>query len=90
IDISVVDFSLRLPFHHKINSINDNLRKQILRRVAQNLDIPDFIANKPKKAVQYTTGVTKALKQIAKNQNLTLAKYIKDMFNKIYQKNSIK
>lgn len=90
IDSSVVDFSLRLPFHHKINSINDNLRKQILRRVAQNLDIPDFIANKPKKAVQYTTGVTKVLKQIAKNQNLTLTKYIKDMFNKIYQKNSIK
>ncbi|MEJ2271206.1 MAG: asparagine synthetase B [Candidatus Bathyarchaeota archaeon] len=86
IDKDVIDFALRLPFHLKIHSVHDNIRKRVLRRVARNLDIPEFIADKPKKAVQYTTGVTKALKQIAKNQGMTFSEYISEKFNKIYPK----
>lgn len=86
IDKDVVDFAMRLPFHLKINSVDDNIRKLVLRRVAHNLDIPDIIANKPKKAIQYTTGVTKALKLIAKNQGINLSEYISEKFGKIYSK----
>jgi asparagine synthase (glutamine-hydrolysing) len=84
IDRDVVDFSFRLPLRLKINSVEDNLRKRILRRVARNLEIPSFMADKPKKAVQYTTGVTKALQRLAKNENLTLRKYVEKAFIKVY------
>ena len=84
IDHDVVDFAFRLPLRLKINSIEDRLRKRVLRRTACNLDIPDFIADKPKKAIQYTTGVTKALKRTAKTEGLTLQKYITKIYNKTY------
>ena len=84
IDRDVVDFALRLPLRLKINSIEDKLRKRVLRRVAQNLDIPGFMVDKPKKAVQYTTGVTKALQRLAKAENFTLREHVKKIFGKVY------
>ncbi|MCJ7613377.1 asparagine synthetase B [Candidatus Bathyarchaeota archaeon] len=84
IDCDVVDFALRLPLRLKLNSAEDLLRKRVLRRVARNLDIPDFIADKPKKAIQYTTGVTKAIKRKAKTEGLTLREYITEIYNKTY------
>jgi len=49
VDRDVVDFSLRLPFRLKINSVEDRLRKRVLRRVARNLEIPSFMADKQKR-----------------------------------------
>jgi asparagine synthetase B (glutamine-hydrolysing) len=86
IDRGVVDFALRLPLRLKINSVEDRLRKRVLRRVARNLEIPSFIADKPKKAVQYTTGVTKALQRLAKAESLTLRKYVEKAFSNVYPK----
>ena len=85
VDRDVVDFSLRLPLRLKINSVEDRLRKRVLRRVAHNLGIPAFIADKPKKAVQYTTGVNKALQQLAKEEDLTLREYVKKTFSMVYE-----
>jgi len=83
IDRDVIDFSLRLPLRLKINSVEDRLRKRVLRRVARNLEIPSFMADKRKKAVQYTTGVTKALQRLAKDEGLTLRKYVEKVFTKV-------
>ena len=85
VDRDVADFSLRLPLRLKIGSVEDQLRKRVLRQVAHNIGIPAFIADKPKKAVQYTTGVTKALHRMAKDENLTLREYAKKVFNKVYR-----
>jgi asparagine synthase (glutamine-hydrolysing) len=84
IDRHVVDFSLRLPLRLKINSVEDRLRKRILRRVAHDLDVPGLMADKPKKAVQYTTGVTKALQRLAKDDGLTLREYVKKALSIAY------
>ena len=84
IDCDVVDFGLRLPLRLKINSVEDRLRKRVLRHVAQNLDIQSFIANKPKKAVQYTTGVTKALQRLAKVESSMLREYVEKTFSKVF------
>jgi asparagine synthase (glutamine-hydrolysing) len=84
IDCDVVDFSLRLPLRLKINSVDDKLRKRVLRRVARNLEIPSFMTDKRKKAVQYTTGVTKALQRLAKDEGLTLREYVEKAFSKVY------
>ena len=84
VDRDVVYFSLGLPLSLKIESAEDRLRKRVLRQVAQNLGIPMFIANKTKKAVQYTTGVNKAIQRLAKRKGLTLREYVENIFRKAY------
>ena len=71
INRDVIDFVLRLQLRLKINSTEDKLRKHILRKVAHDmLEIPRLMSDKPKKAVQYTTGVTKALQQLLHSRHL--------------------
>lgn len=84
VDREVVQFALRLPVSLKIKSTEDNLRKRVLRRVAQNLELPQFIVNKPKKAIQYTTGVNKTLQRLARKESLTLQEYVKRVFRTVY------
>ena len=84
VDRDIVHFSLGLPLNLKIESAEDRLRKRVLRQVAQNLGIPPFIANKIKKAVQYTTGVNKAIQRLAKRKGLTSWEYVEKIFRKAY------
>jgi len=84
VDRDVVHFSLGLPLRLKIESTEDRFRKKVLREVAQHLSVPLFIANKTKKAVQYTTGVNKALQRLAKRKGLTLREYVEKNFRKVY------
>jgi len=84
LDREVVRFSLSLPESLKIESAEDRLRKRVLRRAAQNLGIPFFIANKPKKAIQYATGVSKALRRLAREEGLSLREYVKKVFKEVY------
>lgn len=79
-DQRVIDFALSLPVDLNIASAEDPLRKRVLRKTAQLMDLPEFIVNKPKKAIQYGTGVDKALRKLAKNKGLTLQNYIKEKF----------
>lgn len=84
VDTSVVRYALSLPVNLKIRSASDPLRKEVLRRVALNLGIPNFIALKPKKAIQYATGVDKALGSLSRSKGLTLNQYIVEAFRRIY------
>jgi asparagine synthase (glutamine-hydrolysing) len=68
----------------KIQSADDMLRKILLRQLAKSLGIPAFIANRPKKAIQYETGVDKALRNLARAKGLTLPEYIEQVFNTVY------
>jgi asparagine synthase (glutamine-hydrolysing) len=79
-DQGVVNYSLGLPIHLKIKSLEDPLRKRVLRLTAQNLGMPQFIVSRRKKAVQYATGVNKALRRLARRENLTLREYVKRVF----------
>lgn len=84
LDREVVYFSLSLPASLKIEFAENPLRKKVLRRAAQNLSIPSFIANKPKRAIQYETGVDKALRRLAREEGLSLQEYVKKEFRKVY------
>jgi len=85
INKDVIEFGLRLPLRFKIKSTEDKLRKHILRKVAhEGFEIPKLLSDKPKKAVQYTTGVTKALHRIAKENKMTLRKYVEEVFKKVH------
>jgi len=84
IDRKVVNLALSLPLELKIESAEDPLRKRVLRKVAESLKIPDFIANRTKKAVQYATGVDKSLRKLAKSEGLTVGGYLKQLFYKTF------
>jgi len=80
----IVEFALSLPLNLKIFSENDVLRKFVLRKTAEKLGLPKQIVYKPKKAVQYATGVDKALKKLAKRQNLPIKQYLRRVFRDVY------
>jgi len=83
-DTEVVRFGLSLPISLKIESPEDNLRKKVLRQVAKSLGIPASISDKPKKAVQFATGVDKALGRLARNEGLTQHSYVNRVFREVY------
>jgi asparagine synthase (glutamine-hydrolysing) len=84
IDRKVVNLALSLPLNLKIESAEDPLRKRVLRKVAESLRIPSFVANRKKRAVQYATGVNKALKKLARSKGLTVSGYLNKLFYKSF------
>lgn len=76
----IVEFAIALPIELKIEERADSLRKLVLRKVAENMGLPKSITDKPKKAVQYSTGINKALKKTAKKQKATVTEYINKLF----------
>ncbi|MCK4883470.1 MAG: hypothetical protein KAS30_01235, partial [Candidatus Diapherotrites archaeon] len=66
LDRFFVSAAMGLPANEKILSIDDNLRKHPVRKMALDLGVPKEIANKPKKAMQYGSGSQEAINLIAK------------------------
>ena len=62
-DRDVIDLALDIPGKFKIRNREDLLRKHILRDVAKSIGVPDYIAERPKKAAQYGSGINKILKK---------------------------
>ncbi len=84
-DWNLIQLALSLSADLKITSTKDVLRKRVLRQMARNLGLPKFIIERPKKAIQYTTGVNHALRKLAKRENLTLRRYVEEVFLKAYK-----
>jgi asparagine synthetase B (glutamine-hydrolysing) len=79
----MVEFALTLPLELKIESSDDAQRKLVLRWVAKSAGLPEFIANKPKKAIQYSTGVSRTLKKLAKRKGLSQREYVSKVFDDV-------
>ncbi|MDO9536714.1 MAG: asparagine synthase C-terminal domain-containing protein [Thermoplasmata archaeon] len=62
-------FAANLPLEMKIN---DSGNKFILREAAKMLGVPGMMADKPKKAMQYGSGISKAIKHYLKNSEIDL------------------
>ena len=77
---AIVDFALSLPLELKIERKPDSLRKLVLRKAAENMGLPASITARPKKAIQYATGINTVLKKIARRQNLTVNEYVNKLF----------
>jgi asparagine synthase (glutamine-hydrolysing) len=73
-------FAASLPLQLKIEPSNDMLRKIVLRKVAEDMGLPRFIAKKPKRAIQYSTGVNKVVKRLAKQKRLATKEYLQKKF----------
>jgi asparagine synthase (glutamine-hydrolysing) len=83
-NLHVANFALSLPLNLKILSPTDWLRKRVLRKTAEDFGLPKFIANKAKKAVQYATGVDKALRKLAKRENLNPPEYCRKVSRNLF------
>lgn len=79
----IAEFALSMPLEFKMENKPDTLRKLVLRKVAKNIGLPPAISNKPKKAVQYSTGINDAVKRLAKKRDKTVNEYISGMFEKV-------
>ncbi|MGD6935327.1 MAG: DUF7411 family protein [Candidatus Bathyarchaeia archaeon] len=78
----LVEFALGLPVDLKFEQKQDTLRKLVLRKVALNLGLPASVVDKPKKAVQYSTGINDAVKKIAKKHDQTVNEYITGLYER--------
>jgi asparagine synthase (glutamine-hydrolysing) len=83
-NLQVVNFALSLPLKLKILSPTDWLEKRVLRKVAEDFGLPEFITNKAKKAVQYSSGVDKALRKLAKRENLNSYEYCRKISRNLF------
>ncbi len=84
LNLNVVNIASRIPIEFKVAGSDDELRKRVLRIVAKMYDLPDEIVNRKKKAVQFGSGVTKAIKKIArKNGFNNSSEYLSDRYEKI-------
>jgi asparagine synthase (glutamine-hydrolysing) len=80
---SLVEFAIQLPLQLKIDLNNERPRKIILRRMARKFGLPSCVVEKPKKAIQYTTGVNKIIKKLAKRNGLPIREYLQRQFQNI-------
>ena len=87
VSFNLIEYALGLPVNLKFEQKQDTLRKLVLRNVALNLGLSATIVNKPKKAVQYSTGINSAIKRIAQKNNQTVNEYITKLFQRTHQTN---
>ena len=79
----VVHLGLTLPLDQLLPREPDKPRKKVLRALATELGLPEEVANRPKKAAQYSTGVNKTLTRYAKSRGFRLSDYLTSRFKKI-------
>jgi asparagine synthase (glutamine-hydrolysing) len=75
----IAKFASNLPLSLKIEPNANTLRKLVLRHVAQDVGLSQSVVSKPKKAIQYTTGINNALKKMAKRSGLTINEYLQTL-----------
>jgi asparagine synthase (glutamine-hydrolysing) len=81
LDREVVGIALGLSADYKIK---EGRRKHILRLVARKKGLPEFIVERGKKAVQYSTGVEKALRMLAKENDNSVEGYLKSIYEELF------
>jgi len=78
--LPLVDYALSMPISLKLRLIGDGVvRKYILRRLAASWKLPESVVNRPKKAVQYSTGVQKVLLKEAKTRKMKLSELLESL-----------
>ncbi len=65
LDMALLTWLLDVPIDY-LYSGNEQFRKELLRKVAAKMDLPNFIIERQKKAAQYGTSIMKNLHQLAK------------------------
>lgn len=85
LDVEVIKTAMSIPPSLKIFDREDVLKKRVLRQVAKMIGLPAKIVDRPKKAVQYGSGVDKAIKALAKKSNKPVENYLKDIYTERFK-----
>lgn len=85
LDVNVIKTAMSIPPSFKISGPEDTLKKRVLRRVAKMIGLPANIVDRPKKAIQYGSGVDKVVKTLAKKSNKPVEKYLKDIYTETFK-----
>lgn len=72
LDVNLVEYAARIPPQYKIAETREGyVRKYILRKVAERFNVPRSAVERKKVALQYGSGVDKALRRIARREGFT-------------------
>ena len=75
--LPLVEYALKLPASLRVRLADGKVtRKYVLRKLAGRLDLPKSVVDRPKKAVQYSSGVQKVLLKEARRQGVSLGKML--------------
>ena len=77
---NMAKLAISLPLELKMERTDNTLRKLVLRQVARDLGLPQPIVERPKRAIQYTTGANKAIKKLAKQEGASTNEYLRKIF----------
>lgn len=78
LDLNLAEFALKIPSKYKLD---DTRNKIILRDVAKNIGLPDYICERPKKAAQYGSYFDKAIEKLAKQNGFaSKSAYLKTFY----------
>ena len=67
LDLNFIKEAMAFPAKDKIKSVNDELRKHPLRKLAESLGVPKKFSERPKKALQYGSGTGKIVEKMFKD-----------------------
>ncbi len=76
----IIEFAKTIPLSMKIENQDDNVRKHIIRKIAIDIGLPEKIAMRPKKAFQYSSGIHKTVRKLAKKNGFTKTRARKEGF----------
>lgn len=76
LDPKFVDIALQIPVEFKIRG---ETRKYILRELGRSLGLPEVIVQRKKKAAQYSSGIMKTIKSLAKKNGTNTENYVKTL-----------
>jgi asparagine synthase (glutamine-hydrolysing) len=71
---SFMEFAMEIPLQLKIKNEDDKMRKHVLREIALEVGVPKISALRPKKAFQYSSGIHRAIRMMAKSKGFTRMK----------------
>ena len=80
-DLRLIDFGLALPLELKLPANEKAPRKLLLRSLARRIGLPEAVISRRKRAVQYSTGVSRVLKKLARREGSTLPRYLAERFD---------
>ncbi len=62
-DKTFIDYALKIPLKYKVSG---DTKKIIIRKVAEKRGLPGYICNRPKNAMQYSSGIQKVISKVYK------------------------
>lgn len=81
----IVEYALGLPIYFKLNEKGE--RKIILKKIGEKIGLPKNILDMGKKAIQYSSGSSKTIKIIKKEEKDIINAIYNSILKKFYRKN---